>query len=58
MKSIIGASSVVTKRFDENNIAIGGNPAKIIKRNINWSSLSPQQYLEQKDNYKTIRRKI
>lgn len=45
--SIIGASSVVTKRFDENNIAIGGNPAKIIKRNINWSGLSPQQYLEQ-----------
>lgn len=45
--SIIGASSVITKRFDENNIAIGGNPAKIIKRNINWSRLSPQQYLEQ-----------
>lgn len=35
--SIIGAGSVVTKKFTDNNIAIAGNPAKIIKRNINWS---------------------
>ena len=44
--SIIGASSVVTKRFKEANIAIGGNPAKIIKNNINWSKLTPDEYLE------------
>lgn len=34
--SIVGAFAVVTKTFDEKNIAIGGNPAKIIKRNIAW----------------------
>ena len=44
--SIIGASSVVTKRFDESNIAIGGNPAKIIKRGVKWSGLTPQSYLD------------
>lgn len=34
--SIIGYGSIVTKSFDEPNIAIGGNPAAIIKRNVNW----------------------
>ena len=34
--SIIGAGSVVTKSFDEENCVIAGNPAKIVKRNINW----------------------
>ena len=55
--SIIGANAIVTKRFNETNVAIAGNPAKIIKRNINWSGLSPQQYLEQKDNYSEERKK-
>lgn len=34
--SIVGAHSVVTKKFDKSNIAIGGNPAKVIKENVNW----------------------
>lgn len=34
--SIVGASSVVTKRFDEKNIIIAGNPAKKIRENIEW----------------------
>lgn len=45
--SIIGASSVVTTRFKESNIAVAGNPAKIIKRDVNWSSTPPQTYLEE-----------
>lgn len=34
--SVIAAGSVVTKRFEDANVIIGGNPAKIIKRKINW----------------------
>lgn len=35
---VVGARSVVTKRFNENNTIIAGTPAKIIKRNIKWKS--------------------
>ncbi len=33
---IVGTGSVVTKSFDKSGIIIGGNPAKLIKENINW----------------------
>lgn len=33
--SIIGWGSIVTRKFDEQNVIIAGNPAKIIKRGIN-----------------------
>lgn len=34
--SIIAANSVVRGVFDEDNVLIAGNPAKIIKRNVSW----------------------
>lgn len=34
--SIIGTGSIVTKSFNEKNVLITGNPAKIVKENINW----------------------
>lgn len=34
--SIIGSGAVVTKQFKEDNIIIGGNPAIILKNNIDW----------------------
>lgn len=34
--TVVGAKSVVTNEFSESNVVIAGNPAKIIKRNINW----------------------
>ena len=34
--SIIGWGSIVTKKFDETNVVIAGNPAKIVKRDVNW----------------------
>ncbi|BEV01863.1 hypothetical protein NSDW_29570 [Novosphingobium olei] len=33
---IVGAKSVVTKRFEEENCVIAGNPARIVKRGIQW----------------------
>lgn len=54
---VVGAMSVVTKRFTDEDVAIAGNPAKIIKRNIYWarnekvldtSSIYYQELLNQK----------
>ncbi len=42
--TIIGAHSVVAKKFNENNVIIAGNPAKIIKRNINWDRARPEDF--------------
>ena len=28
----------MTRKFDESNVIIAGNPAKIIKKNINWNA--------------------
>lgn len=42
--SIIGWSSVVSKKFEERNVIIAGNPAKVIKNNVNWDNLSPHNY--------------
>jgi len=39
--SVVGGSSVITKAFDEENIVVGGNPARIIKKNINWDISIP-----------------
>jgi acetyltransferase-like isoleucine patch superfamily enzyme len=34
--NIIGANTVVTKSYEEENVVIAGNPGKIVKRGINW----------------------
>lgn len=44
--SIIGWGSVVTRQFDKSNVVIAGNPAKIVKENVNWDRKRPTQYLE------------
>ncbi|KQM65066.1 hypothetical protein ASE75_08455 [Sphingomonas sp. Leaf17] len=33
---IVGARSVVTKRFTVNNAVIAGNPARVVKENVQW----------------------
>lgn len=38
--AIIGANSVVTKNVPAHSISVG-NPAKIVKQNVNWKSLPP-----------------
>ncbi|MBR1942129.1 acyltransferase [bacterium] len=42
--SIVGWNSVVTKKFDETNVVIAGNPAKIVKNGINWDARDIQNY--------------
>lgn len=34
--NMVASGSICTKIFNEKNTIIGGNPAKVIKRNINW----------------------
>jgi|688.fasta_scaffold104932_2 acetyltransferase-like isoleucine patch superfamily enzyme len=43
--SVVAAGSVVTRAFYDENIVIAGNPAKIIKRDVLWNHLSPNEYL-------------
>jgi acetyltransferase-like isoleucine patch superfamily enzyme len=35
---IVSAGALVTKKFSEENVILGGNPARIIRSNIDWSS--------------------
>ena len=39
---IVAQNSIVTKKFDTKNAVIAGNPAKIVKENINWVKTRPQ----------------
>lgn len=34
--SVVAANSVVVSQFEEENVLIAGNPACVIKRNVNW----------------------
>ena len=42
--SIVGARSVVNKRFDKSNVIIAGIPATIVKENVNWDVRTPHDY--------------
>lgn len=46
--SIVGWASVVSKKFEEPNVVIAGNPAKIVKQNVNWDELSPHNFKTKK----------
>jgi len=43
---IIGMGSVVCKKFYEKNCIIAGNPARVVKKEINWDRLRPKQYID------------
>jgi len=34
--TIVGTAALVTKKYDQGNIILGGNPARIIKENVTW----------------------
>lgn len=40
--SVVANSALVCKKFYDGNVIIGGNPANIIKRNINWTREAPK----------------
>ena len=42
---IVGACSLVNKKFIENNILIAGTPAKIIRKNVTWSKYDYGEYM-------------
>ena len=48
--SVVGWCSNVTRKFDEPNVIIAGNPAQIVKRNINWRRERPQNLLDEQQN--------
>ncbi len=52
--SIIGWGSIVTKKFDETNVVIAGNPAKIVKRNINWNFRDLGNYQIYREGLKNV----
>lgn len=35
-ESVVAACSVVSKRFPEEHVVLGGNPAKVVRRNVQW----------------------
>lgn len=43
--SIVAQGSIVTQKYDKENIILAGNPAKIVKENINWTTKRPQEYI-------------
>ena len=49
--SIVAHSSVVTKTFEEENIILAGNPARIVKTGINWNGLVPEKYNKNTADY-------
>lgn len=49
--TIVGANSLVNKKF-EKNVIIAGSPAKIVKSDVNWDRKSPALYDEFIENKK------
>ena len=43
---VIGASSVVTKKFSDSNCVIAGSPAKIVRTNVTWDHKMPSKYVK------------
>lgn len=44
--SVVGACSVVNKKFEKENVIIAGNPAKIVKENIKWDPKPYGTYID------------
>lgn len=40
-ETVVGACSVVTKRFTETHVALAGNPARVVRQNVQWIRNAP-----------------
>lgn len=49
---ILAVNSVVTGRFEETNCVIAGNPAKVVKKNVQWIRNDSERFLEEGSKYK------
>ncbi|MDR2193360.1 MAG: acyltransferase [Treponema sp.] len=49
--SVIGANAVVTKRYEQENIIIAGNPARIVKKMIEWHRANYGEYIQMRNDY-------
>ena len=47
---IVAQGSIVTKHFDKENCVIAGNPAKIVKENISWDRIRPNNFIKESKN--------
>ena len=43
-ESVIALGSIVTKKFEETNIVLAGNPAKIVRKGIAWNRMMPSEF--------------
>lgn len=43
---IVGMGAIVTAQFSEQNCVLAGNPARIVKRDVNWERRYPQMWLD------------
>lgn len=57
-QTVIGAGSVVNKKFTQPNTIIAGMPAKVIKNNVRWSHEDYGQAIDRIDNLNNIKDKI
>ena len=48
--TIVGACSLVNKKFEKENTLIAGTPARIIKENVAWVPYSYGEYMEKINN--------
>lgn len=49
---IVGTQSVVAGKFITQNCVLAGNPARIVRHNVNWDRRFPKQYLKDSQSKK------
>lgn len=45
--TIVGTQSLVTKKFEEENTAVAGVPAKVVRRGVGWDRMHVEKYAAQ-----------